>query len=72
MDLLISIIQIIKDLLGDLNPFRLVKRDYRASFRKLWLQEPRVFRIGYVLGALGLVALLGLLMFAVWRRNWDW
>ena len=60
MDLLVTIVQIVKDLLGSLNPFRLFERDYRASFRDLWREEPRVFRIGYVLGILGLLALLAL------------
>ena len=67
MDLLITIVQIVKDLLGSLNPFRLFKRDYRASFRDLWQQEPRVFRIGYVLGILGLLVLLAVVALAVWR-----
>ena len=61
MDLLITIVQIVKDLLGSLNPFRLFKRDYRASFRDLRRQQPRVFRIGYVLGMLCLLVLLVLL-----------
>ena len=60
MGLLITIVQIVKDLLGSLNPVRLFKRDYRASFRDLWRQEPRVFRIAYVLGMLCLLVLLAL------------
>jgi hypothetical protein len=67
MDLLVTIVQIVKDLLGSLNPFRLFKGDYRASFRDLWRQEPRVFRIGYVLGILGLLVLLALVALVVWR-----
>ena len=67
MDLLITIVQIVKDLLGSLNPFRLFKRDYRASFRDLGRQEPRVFRIAYVLGMLCLLVLLALVALAVWR-----
>ena len=70
MDLLVTIAQIVKDLLGSLNPIRLFKRDYRASFRDLWWQEPRVFRIGYVLGIFGLLVLLALVALAVWRGAW--
>ena len=66
MDLLVTIIQIVKDLLGSINPFRLFGRDYRSSFRDLWRQASRVFRIGYVLGILGLLVLLGLVALAVW------
>ena len=66
MDLLVTVVQIIKDLLGGLNPFHLFKRDYQAPFFNLWLQESRVFRIGYALGVLGLLVLLGLLAFAAW------
>jgi hypothetical protein len=67
MDLLVTIVQIVKDLLGSLNPLRLFSRDYRASFRGVWQREPRVFRVGYVLGALGLLALLALAAFLLWR-----
>lgn len=67
MDLLVTVVQIVKDLLGNLNPFRLFRRDYRASFRDLWRQEPRVFRIGYVLGVVGLLVLLALVLLAFWR-----
>lgn len=67
MDLLVTIVQIVKDLLGSLNPLRLFKGDYRASFRDLWRQESRVFRIGYVLGIFGLLVLLALIALAIWR-----
>jgi hypothetical protein len=67
MDLLVTIVQIVKDLLGNLNPFRLFRRDYRASFRALWQQEPRVFRVGYALGVLGLLVLLALVLLVFWR-----
>ena len=67
MDLLLTIVQIVRDLLCSLSPFRRFKRDYRASFSDLWQQEPRVFRIGYVLGILGLLVLLALVALAVWR-----
>lgn len=67
MDLLVTIIQIAKDLLGSLNPFRLFKRDYRSSFLKVWRQEPLVFRIGYVLGAVGLLLLIALAVFWLLR-----
>ena len=60
MGLFITIVLIVKDLLGSLNPFRLFKRDYRASFRDLRRQQPRVFRFGYVLGMLYLLVLLAL------------
>ena len=69
MDLLVTIVQISKDLLGSLNPLRLFRRDYRASFRQVWQPESRVFRIGYVLGALGLLALLALAAFVLWRST---
>jgi hypothetical protein len=67
MDLLVVIAQLIKDLLGNLNPLRLFRRSYRASVRDLWRQEPRVFRLGYVLGTLGLIAVLALVGFVLWR-----
>lgn len=63
MDLFVTIIQIVKDLLGSLNPFRLFRRDYRGSFWEVWRQEPLVFRIGYVLGAIGLLVLIALAVF---------
>lgn len=66
MDLLVTIIQIVKDLLGSLNPLRLFGRDYRAAFRNLWRQESHVFRIGFFLGLLGLLILLGLVALTVW------
>ena len=69
MELLVSIVQIVKDLIGSLNPLRLFNRDYRASFRDLWQQEPLVFRIGYVLGGLGLLAVLALAVFTLWRSG---
>ena len=67
MELLVSIVQIVKDLLGSLNPLRLFRRDYRVWFRNLWQEEPLVFRIGYVLGAFGLLVLLALVALAIWR-----
>lgn len=67
MDLLVTIVQIVKDLLGSLNPFRLLGSDYRASFRNLWQQESWTFRAGYVLGILGLLVLLGALALVAWR-----
>jgi len=67
MDLLVTIVQIVKDLLGSLNPFRLLGPDYRVSFRNLWRQESRIFRVGYVLGALGLLVLLGLVALLAWQ-----
>jgi len=70
MDLLVTIVQIVKDLLGSLNLFRLFERDYRASFRDLWREESRVFRIGYVIGILGLLALLALVALLIWGGTW--
>ena len=67
MELLISIVQIVKDLLGSLNPLRLFRRDYRVWFRSLWHEESLIFRIGYVLGAFGLLVLLALVALAIWR-----
>jgi hypothetical protein len=67
MDLLVTIVQIVKDLLGSLKPLRLVSTDYRTSFRNLWRQESRIFRVGYVMGALGLLILLGLVALLAWR-----
>ena len=58
MDLIITIVLIVKDLLGSLNRVRLFKRDYRASFCDLRRQQPRVFRISYVLGILCLLVRL--------------
>lgn len=66
MDLLVSVIQIVKDLLGALNPFRLVRRGSRTRFLEVWKHEPMVFRIGYVLGSIGLLALLLLAGYYMW------
>jgi uncharacterized membrane protein len=68
MELLVTIVQIVKDLLGSFNPARLFSRGYRASFHDLWRRESRIFRIGYVLGALGLLALLAILVLVLWRN----
>ena len=65
MEILVVVVQIVKDLLGSLNPLRLFRRDYRASFGETWKQEPRIVRIGYVLGILGLVVLLGIAALAL-------
>ena len=62
MDLLVTVIQILKDLLGSLNPLRLFKPGYRDSFREVWRQEPLIFRIGYVLGTVGLLVLIALVV----------
>jgi len=58
MELFIVIAQIIKDLLGSLNPFRLISRTYRRQFSDLWKEEGRIFRIGYVIGAILLMLIL--------------
>ena len=50
MDLLVVVIQIIKNLLGSLNPFRLFRRDYRATLLNVWKQGSLVSRVGYVPG----------------------
>lgn len=67
MDLLVTIVQIVKDLLGSLNPFRLFRRDYRGSFWEVWRQEPLVFRVGYVVGTIGLLVLIALAVSWFWR-----
>lgn len=67
MDLLFTIVQIVKDLLGSLNPFRLLSQNYRVSFRNLWRQESWTIRVGYVLGVLGLLVLFGLVASFAWR-----
>jgi hypothetical protein len=72
MDLLVVIAQLVKDLLGNLNPFRLFRRDYRASFHDLWERESRVARAGYVLGTVGLLILLAVVAFAVWQGYRHW
>ena len=61
LELLVTIVQIVKDLLGSLNPVRLLGKAYRSSFRQTWREEPVVFRIGYVVGTLGLIVLIALL-----------
>lgn len=64
MDLLIVIAQLVKDLLGSLNPFKLLNKSYRARMRELWRQESVVSKIGYVIGIFLLLVLLamGILM----------
>lgn len=69
MEFLVIVVQILRDLLGNLNPFKLLKADYRASFRAVWEQEPAVFRMGYVLGILGVVALIAVLVLAIWGEK---
>jgi len=73
MDLLVVIAQLVKDLLGSLNPLRLFKHEYRASFCEVWKRESLVLKIGYVVGAVGLLALIALLLFAAWHgyKNWN-
>ena len=68
MDILVIIIQIIRDLLGSLNPLRLLGPKYRDSFRSLWRQESKIFRIGYFLGIIGLLLLLGLAALTLPRK----
>jgi hypothetical protein len=71
MDLLVTIVQITKDLLGSLNPLRLFRRDYRITFHNLWKQGSLVSRVGYVLGILVFFLLLAVAAVAVGGRiNW--
>lgn len=58
MELLVIILQIIKDLLGNLNPFRLISQPYRRQFLNLWRKERWVFRIGYIIGSILLIVIL--------------
>jgi len=58
MDLLVVIAQVVKDLLGNLNPFKLLNKSYRARMRDLWRQESAISKIGYVLGMLFFLTLL--------------
>lgn len=58
MDLLAIIVQVVKDLLGNLNPFKLVSQSYRRQIVDLWQKEGWVFKIGYVIGGVLLVLLL--------------
>lgn len=67
VDLLVIIAQLIKDLLGSLNPLRLFKRDYRASFREIWKRESIVLKLGYVVGIVGLLVLVGVLVLFAWH-----
>ncbi len=69
MDYIVIILQIIRDLLGRLNPFKLLKTDYLASFREIWKQEAVVFRIGYLLGILGVIILIVVLVFMFWKAS---
>jgi len=66
---LFVVLQGLLDLLGTLNPFKLLKADYRASFRAVWKQVPTVFRVGYVLGILGVIVLIAVLVLAIWSEN---
>lgn len=66
MELLAIIVQVVKDLLGNLNPFKLVSQSYRRQFADLWQKEGWVFKIGYVIGgALLVLLLLSLLLLAL-------
>lgn len=67
MDLFIVIAQLVKDLLGSLNPLRLFRHGYRVSFREVWNRESLVLKIGYVVGTVGLLTLIAVLLFAAWR-----
>jgi hypothetical protein len=67
VDLLVIIAQLVKDLLGSLNPLRLFKRNYRASFREVWKHESIVLKLGYVVGIIGLLVLIGVLVLFAWQ-----
>lgn len=69
MEFLAIVVQILRDLLDNLNPFKLLKADYRASFRAVWKQEPAVFRMGYVLGIIGMVVLIAVLVLGIWSEK---
>ena len=58
MELLAIILQIIKDLLGNLNPLRLISQSYRRQFLNLLQQERWVFSIGYIIGSIFLIVIL--------------
>lgn len=72
MDLLVVIAQIVKDLLGNLNPLRLFERAYRTSFRDVWQSESIVLKIGYVVGVIALVFLGAVLLLAAWQGLKKW
>ncbi|PTQ66545.1 hypothetical protein C8R26_14811 [Nitrosomonas oligotropha] len=58
MDLLLLIVQVIKDLLGSFNPCKLISPSYRREFLNLWQKEIWIFKIGYIVGSILLIALL--------------
>lgn len=64
MDHLWHIIEIIRDLLGNLNPFKLLfSRHYRREFMILWKNEAWGFRLGYIFGSILLtIVMLSLLL----------
>ena len=67
MELLAIIAQVLKDLLGSLNPFRLISPPYRRQFVDLWKEEGWVFRIGYVIGGILLILVLLSLFLLAYR-----
>ena len=67
MDLIVIIAQVVKDLLGSLNPFRLVNSGYRIAFREHWHRSGVILRAGYVLGLVGLIVLIWVACLGAWR-----
>ena len=67
MDLFVIIAQVVKDLLGSLNPFRLFNSDYRLAFREHWHRSGILLRVGYVLGVIGLIVLVWVVCLGVWH-----
>jgi hypothetical protein len=71
MDLIAIVVQVLKDLLGPLNPLLLFRSEYRARFCAVWREEGLVFRVGYVLGVLGLAALVSVAGLWLWTKLWP-
>lgn len=68
MDLLVILLQVVKDLLGNLNPLKLFSRDYRRRFGSIWNEEGLIFRLGYVVGVIFVLIFLIGLVFLIFRQ----
>jgi hypothetical protein len=62
MDFLIIIVQVIRDLLSSLNPFKIFGKDQANSFRSTWKTESKLSHIAFIIGVLLLTLFLAILV----------
>lgn len=71
MELFVIVAQLVKDLLGDLNPFRLLNRKYRNQAATTLKSEPPIIKLGYAVGITLLLVLVGLLVLYLFAAAKD-